>query len=132
LVRGVGGGGVGAPGPNSQHVLKTGAKQILASPPRAPPRLKLGIGSWLLSKLSTVPENVWCPGMQFVFTYYLLCRGKFQVWQLQEAAQNTSIRPPDYPSAHFPGCVCCVRGPGVFQVQRSRLTMQARPKFGLE
>jgi len=51
--------------------------------------------------------------------------------KLQEAAQNSLVRLPDhfllvqYPSAHFPGCGCCVRGPGVFRLQSSRLTMQA-------
>ena len=29
------------------------------------------------------------------------------------------------PSAHFPGCRCCARGPGVFRLQSSWLTMQA-------
>jgi len=45
---------------------------------------------------------------------------------IMAAAQNSSAKSPDhsllvqYPSAHFPGCACCVRGPGVFQLVNAR------------
>jgi len=58
------------------------------------------------------------------------------VWKPQEAAQDSSARPPDhfllvqYPSEHFTGCVTLAADAAsgalvLFQLQCSRLTMQA-------
>jgi hypothetical protein len=119
VVRGVGGTGGGAVGPDSQQVLKYFTKQVLHRPTQGTSQAETR--HRLLTK-TIVAKTFWDPGVQCVKS-----RAHNFVGQLQEAANAFSSGPPDhvllvqYQSANFPVSVFAVSGTcGVVRLLSSR------------